>query len=319
LATSGPEDSGQIIATLALVGGKHSFVAKALLDCTTVKPTALVDALVAVAAAGCEEEHLSLLAKRLGDSAAELTASTVVKLATACAKNRVLRTAMSGLATATISDLQSWTTDDVMKLLLAAAKVRDDMTPASNQALLTAALEWLRPRMHSMSGKNIVKLVLAVSGSGHDELLELLGGVVANRMLEIPHTQLALVMQGLSQGLPANHDTFHSAVKAWPALFEANVGIGNNRLSPDDVAKVAQTLGPTLTVGDRLDHVRFAKAAGDLLLKRSQDLSPLGRELVVGLLQAGGALAPFTKGAALLQAVGARARSRSPRPKCKRS
>jgi len=220
----------------------------------------------ALAENGAHDEDLNFCIAFLAGQQQQLQAlpaATLLRLTVAATKSTVVSEGLvEAVAEAATATLQSWTMDDVSKLLLATAKAKTRSESSRLDALFGRAAEVIAPQLPALSAVQLIKIVLAVGKvAACRSLLNLAAEEATQRVSSLPDAQLLLLMQGL---LPLG--TGH------PSLIRILDLLGDvgRSLAADQLAKLLLLLLPCVPA----HHVCDTLAS--LLDSKSQDLSPTG-------------------------------------------
>lgn len=272
LAGVGPESAVEALEVLA-TGGQHLDQLPATL-CELAQQGAPCAAVAAVVAAlgerGLEGDGMRacapLVTKALRGSLEALPPAIVLRLMVAATKSATLaELALDAIAEAASVILQAFSMDDASKLLLAVAKAKGGAGGAGVANLYSRAAEVVAPKLQDLSVVQLIKIVLAIGRApACRPLLEAAGAQAAQRLSEIAQSpsHLLLLMQGLlplgsSHGVVEHMLEFTARACQDATRQESLLGPdrvidrrreleAKGQLSADQLAKLAQTLAPTL-------------------------------------------------------------------------
>lgn len=216
---------------------------------------------------GEDGQDLGACAAFLGSSPLALESlppSLLLRLIVAATKSPVVADGIvDPVSAAAAVTLPSWNMDDVSKLLLAAIKTKNATDSSSVCELFRRAADVVPPKLPTLSGTQLVKIILAISKvKSCYSLLDAAAGEAANRIADTPAVQLVLLTQGVLP-LGSEHPSFLKFVDHWCfSLYEAS-RIENlcgpeevpkrrqdleakGQLSPDQVANLGKLLAPAV-------------------------------------------------------------------------
>lgn len=240
-------------------------------------------------------ESIQVLASR--DCLASLPADRLLGLAVAATKSPALSSTFVGaVACAAAAAAFKFTSADLMRLLLAAAKAKGGAIPEDAKvALVQGVASVLMPQLSTLGSNELVKLVLAVACYGASPFMEASGKEVSNRLSDFLPAHLILLTQGLTQGLGASHPTVKGLFDYWSELLSDGQGrrgkesngaddaVNSRRrelersrsLTGDQLVKLLQILSPSFDNGSSDKRSgKLLEAIGSQLLTSAKSLTP---------------------------------------------
>merc|ERR1711920_824459 len=142
-----------------------------------------------------------------------------------------------------------WSAPNVVGLLLAVTRGREHLQPETLKEVLESAGVALPAALPDLAAADMVKLVLAVSGLGASDLLDVVAKETAIRLSDFSLPNLLLVTQGLVQGLDPSHEALWQVLGFWPEKLVARPAgpgapVERGLLSTDQLIKLAVAAFP---------------------------------------------------------------------------
>eukprot|EP00746_Dinoflagellata_sp_MGD_P073377 gnl/MRDRNA2_/MRDRNA2_29779_c0_seq1.p1 gnl/MRDRNA2_/MRDRNA2_29779_c0~~gnl/MRDRNA2_/MRDRNA2_29779_c0_seq1.p1 ORF type:complete len:487 (-),score=84.27 gnl/MRDRNA2_/MRDRNA2_29779_c0_seq1:40-1500(-) len=195
-----------------------------------------------------------------------LPRDTLCRLIAASTKSTcVSDTLLSVVATACAASLPQWSVDEVCKLLLALSKSKGGEGNQGVANLFSSASAVVSPQLASLSGVQLIKVLLAVGAvPAVRSLFETAAAEAANKAEDMPEAQLLLLTQGLAP-LGGENPCVQKVLGRWCSELP------DTDLSADQLAKLAAVLAPVAA-----SHTTFWETLGKQLSEEQGNLTAPG-------------------------------------------